>query len=164
MIKSSPNQRIVAIERNMTKKSANRPYMCAYCDVIEAAARTLTPVGFKLYMYFISNQDHYKEAFSSQAFADAYGCSTKSAKEAFNLLISEGYLTLIEGAKASYLFHEEPQKEEAPIVLPSSLAKNLQKKRFLDEETGEYYEFTFKELIAACDGDEEAAQQLWEVN
>jgi hypothetical protein len=149
----------------MPKKTVgDKAFIFAYCEAIEAAARNTTPTGFKLYMYFISNKDNFKFAFSSAHFAETYGCSTKSAKEAFNELVAKGYLTLIEGAKTSYVFHELPQIEEAPISLPSSLAKSLLKKRFLDEETGECFELSFKELVAVCEGNEEAARQLWEVN
>lgn len=166
MIKTSPNQRVVSITRDMPKGS-KKPYMCAYCESIEAAARNLTPVAFKLYLYFISNQSNYREAFSTANFAQTYGCDVKSAKTAFHTLEEKGYLVLDEGTKSRYTFYEKPQEVTPAIVLPSSLAKKVQRKQFTDGETGEITYLTLDELINLfkAEGlDEAEAIRLWEEN
>lgn len=146
----------------MPGKGNKKPYLCAYTENIEAAAKDLTPVAFKLWLYFASNQNEYMEGFSSANFSDKYGCDIKSAKAAFNILIEKKYLVLADGYKKRYVFYEKPQTDNA-ITISSAIGLNLQKKRFVDEDTGEYYELTFKELVEACEGDKEIAKQLWEV-
>ena len=50
---TSPHQRIITVKRDMPKQSKEnkRPYMIAYTDVIEEAARNLSTVGeFKVYL------------------------------------------------------------------------------------------------------------------
>ena len=164
MIKTSPNQRTVLVTRDMPKGS-KKPYMCAYCESIEAAARNLTPVAFKLYLYFISNQNNYREGFSTANFAQVYGCDVKSAKTAFHTLEEKGYLILDEGKKTSYTFYEKPQDTTPAIKLPTTLAKKLQKKQFTDEETGEIFYLTFEEFFNLMKEEgttEEEAKQIWE--
>lgn len=166
MIKTSPNQRTVLVTRN-TPKGSKKPYICVYRESIEAAARKLTPVAFKLYLYFVGNQHNYKEGFSTQNFADLYGCDVKSAKTAFHTLEEKGYLVLDEGTKSKYTFYEIAQEKSSAIVLPSALAKKVQKKQFTDAETGEISYLTLDDLINLFKQEglnEEDAIKLWEEN
>lgn len=160
---TSPNQKTITIQKTEVEKGngKNKPYLIAYVDIIEAAARDLSNTAFKLYMYLLSNSNGYISAFSPKDVSERYGCSVDSARDAFKTLEAKGYIALEEGMKAKYIFKD---KKDTPIAsLPTAIAANLQKKKFKDDDTGEIYEMTFKELLAALDNNEAAAKQLWEV-
>ena len=109
MMKTSPNQREVLITRDMPTKANHKPYLAIYSENIEEAARNLTPVAFKLYLYLASNQDGYNGAFSTAHFSEKFGCDVKSAKTAFTTLVNNGYLTQSPNQKNLFIFNEKPQ-------------------------------------------------------
>lgn len=148
---TSPHQRIITIKRDMPKQSKEnkRPYMIAYTDVIEEAARNLSNVGaFKVYMYCISNQDNYKFGCSPQDIADRYGLNLDTAKKAINKLIDKGYIVKTKG---TYEFHEKP------LVLDLEPIEEVRKKF---SSKGQILELTYAELVELVG--EERAKFAWD--
>lgn len=156
-----PNQNTFIINKEDVKQGSgkSRPYLTAYIDTIQNASKNLTGNSFKLYIYLLSNVNNYTSAFSPRDVADKYGCSVDSARESFKTLINKGYLTLIEGTKTKYVFKDIATT--SPISLPSTIANNIAKKKFQDNDTGTIYEWTYKELLANCENNQELAQELW---
>lgn len=159
---SYPNQNTFLINKEEVKRDSGkfRPYLTAYIDTIQTAAKNLTGNSFKLYIYLLSNSNNFTSAFSPKDVADKYGCSVDSARDAFKTLVSKGYLTLIEGTKTKYIFKDVVSS--APISLPSAIVDNIVKKRFKDNDTDTIYEWTYKELLRNCENNEDLAQRLWE--
>lgn len=156
-----PNQNTFIINKEDVKQGSgkSRPYLTAYIDTIQNASKNLTGNSFKLYIYLLSNVNNYTSAFSPRDVADKYGCSVDSARESFKTLVNKGYLTLIEGTKTKYIFTDVATI--SPISLPSTITNNILKKKFKDNDTGIIYEWTYKELLANCENNQELAQELW---
>ena len=147
---TSPNQRIITVKRDMPKQSKEnkRPYMIAYTDVIEEAARNLSTVGeFKVYLYMINNQDNYKFGCSPQNIADRYGLNIDTVKKAINKLIEKGYIVKTKG---TYEFHEKP------LVLDLEPIEEVRKKF---SSKGQILELTYAELVELVG--EERAKFAW---
>lgn len=159
-MQSYPNQNTFLINKEDVKRESgkSRPYLTAYIDTIQTAAKNLTGNSFKLYIYLLSNVNNYTSAFSPKDVADKYGISVDSARECFKNLVSKGYLNLIEGTKTKYIFKDVATSPA--VALPSTIVENLTKKKFRDDDTGTIYEWTYKELLAHCDN-EELAKELW---
>ena len=148
---TSPHQRIITIRRDMPKQSKDnkRPYMIAYTDVIEEAARNLSTVGeFKVYLYMINNQDNYKFGCSPQNIADRYGLNIDTVKKAINKLIEKGYIIKTKG---TYEFHEKP------LVLDLEPIEEIRKKF---SSKGQILELTYAELVELVG--EERAKFAWD--
>lgn len=148
---TSPHQRIITIKRDIPKQSKDnkRPYMIAYNDVIEEAARNLSTVGeFKVYLYMISNQDNYKFGCSPQNIADRYGLNIDTVKKAINKLIEKGYIVKTKG---TYEFHEKP------LVLDLEPIEEIRKKF---SSKGQILELTYAELVELVG--EERAKFAWD--
>ena len=148
---TSPHQRIITVKRDMPKQSKEnkRPYMIAYTDVIEEAARNLSTVGaFKVYMYCISNQDNYNFGCSPQDIADRYGLNLDTAKKGINKLIEKGYIVKTKG---TYEFHEKP------LVLDLEPIEEIRKKF---SSKGQILELTYAELVELVG--EERSKFAWD--
>lgn len=148
---TSPHQRIITVKRDMPKQSKEnkRPYMIAYTDVIEEAARNLSTVGeFKVYLYMINNQDNYKFGCSPQNIADRYGLNIDTVKKAINKLIEKGYIVKTKG---TYEFHEKP------LVLDLEPIEEIRKKF---SSKGQILELTYAELVELVG--EERAKFAWD--
>ena len=148
---TSPHQRIITVKRDMPKQSREnkRPYMIAYTDVIEEAARNLSTVGeFKVYLYMINNQDNYKFGCSPQNIADRYGLNIDTVKKAINKLIEKGYIVKTKG---TYEFHEKP------LVLDLEPIEEIRKKF---SSKGQILELTYAELVELVG--EERAKFAWD--
>lgn len=153
MIESYPNQKMVWIHRDMPKqtKENKRAFVAAYTEAIEAAARNIhKPTSFKLFMYFLCNKDEYRFALSPQDFANRYGVSLDSAKDAVNDLIALGYLVLRE--KKTYDFYETPHNDDLEPV-------EAVRKKF-ETKSGKVLELTFTELVEKL-GSKERAEEKW---
>ena len=148
---TSPHQRIITVKRDMPKQSKEnkRPYMVAYTDVIEEAARNLSTVGeFKVYLYMINNQDNYKFGCSPQNIAERYGLNIDTVKKAINKLIEKGYIVKTKG---TYEFHEKP------LVLDLEPIEEVRKKF---SSKGQILELTYAELVELVG--EERAKFAWD--
>lgn len=127
--KTVPNQKVVVIGKEAPKKD----FMQVSNNAWQEACRTLTPSGFKVYLYLMSNAVGYEFALSNAHGRDVLGISEKSFRNAINELIKEKYLILKSGNK--YIAYDTPQEEvveESQEVvetvrkkLPDVVRKNL---------------------------------------
>ena len=133
-------------------KENKRSYVVAYTDVITQAAQNFGTkhTAFKLYLYCLCNQDNYHFALSPQDFANEYGVSLKSAKDAVNELIAAGYLVLRN--KKTYDFYETPHLDDLEPV-------DEVRKKF-ETKSGKVLELTFSELVEKL-GDRNKAEEKW---
>lgn len=147
---TSPHQRIIKINREKVNyKDSKRPYMIAYTDLIEEAARNLSTVGeFKVYLYMINNQDNYKFGCSPQDISNRYGLNVDTVKKAINKLIEKGYIVKTKG---TYEFHEKP------LVLDLEPIEEVRKKF---SSKGQILELTYTELVELVG--EERAKFAWD--
>ena len=90
---TAPNQRIINVSKDTPTKGTRKPFAAIFLECIEAESKDLQgEVAFKMWLYLASNANNYCFAWSPAAFAEAYGCSEKSAREAFNQLVAKNYL------------------------------------------------------------------------
>lgn len=150
-ITSYPNQKMINISREIPKatKENKRPYMIAYIDNIVRASYNLTPTAFKLYLYFVSNQDNFKFALSTKAFAEMWHIDLRTAQEAVNILINKGYLVKDNGNH--YTFYENPRDNSIEAV-------NEIRKEFNSQKEGKIL-LTLGELAERVG--QERANELW---
>lgn len=100
-----PNQKVVTI----AKEAPDKDFMQVSNSAWKEACRKLSPSGFKVYLYLMSNATNYEFALSNKHGRDTLGVSEKSFRNAVNELISEGYLILDESNK--YSAYDIPQKD-----------------------------------------------------
>ena len=160
-MKSIGNQKKIEIVKEIVDKGTgkNRPYMIAYTDTIELAAKELNNTQFKVYIYLLTNQDGYYFGLSPQDIANRYGASIDAVRDAIKGLIDKGYLVQEKNSEWNYKFYDRLDKK--PIPLPSNVSIKEKVKTFIDEDTGEEIKLTFKQLLEECDGDEELANKTW---
>lgn len=136
-----PNQyKVVINKEKVNQRDEKRVYFIAYQDTIEAAARELTGNEFKLYIYFLSNQDAYEDLFSPAFFGDTFGVSADTARKLFQKLIEKGFLYKTEAHTCE--FYDRPHKK-MKIKAP---------RRLIVDEDGVAYELTYEELCKELEG------------
>lgn len=139
------NQWKVVINRMKVEKGTNEPFLCIHTNSIETAARELSGTEFKLYMYFASNANGYELDYSTQHFANIYGCGLTAARDAFKGLQEKGYLVNMGGNQLYFVESVNIHKED--------------EKRGLKDKSGEIKYYTYKELIEIYG---KTADLLWE--
>ena len=146
-----PNQYKVSIcKENVNQSDRNKVYFIAYQETIEAAAKELTGNEFKLYIYFLSNKDGYKDLFSPAFFGEAYGVSADTARKLFQKLLEKGYL--VKTAEHDCEFYDKPQKK-MKIKVP--------RRKIIDED-GVPYELTYEELCKELEGySKQTIDEVW---
>ena len=125
-----PNQREITVSKAPTdKKHLYTANNLAALD--EAARRLQSKGGFKLYMYLAKNQDKYNFNLSSNDFMLWSGLGYTAYTTAFAELEEEGYLTLKEGTKTTYIFFDKSQlqKNESELIIeiPKEKVKEIVK-------------------------------------
>lgn len=146
------NQKVITSKKEeISFKNSKKLYMVSYVDAIEQAATKLTPVAFKLYIYFLNNQRNYIGAFSSADFCARYGCNTRSVPDAMAKLVEQGYL--VETSSNHYDFYDYPIVGETLEIITE------EKRKFKTKD--KVVELTYNELIAALGNNEEAAAKAW---
>lgn len=105
---TSPNQRWIRINKTKVEKNTGveRPYLNAYKDILEKAAKELSGNAFKLYIYLLSNNNNYSFGFSPKDVSERYGCSIDTVRNAFTILVNKGFLILDSESKARYIFRD----------------------------------------------------------
>ena len=150
------NQKTIKVNRDTPTKGKGQ-FLQIYTQRLSEASRTLSPVGFKLYLYFASNQDGYEKDYSPRDFANIYGVSYESARKAPQNLIENGYL-IAEGAN-KLVFYEEPQvvNEETKLELPQ------EEKRLAKQDDGSYKPMTYSEIWKELKDNypEETIKRFW---
>jgi hypothetical protein len=127
----------VVINKEKVNQNDKRIYFIAYQDTIEEAAKNLTGNEFKLYIYFLSNQDAYEDLFSPSFFGNSYGTSADTARKLFQKLIEKGYLQKTEEHTCE--FYDKPRKK-LKVKVP---------RRLVVDDDGVAYELTYEELCEA---------------
>lgn len=151
-ITSYPNQKTFTISRDVPKatKENKRPYMVAYIDNIAKASKNLRNTNaFKLYVYLLSNQNHFTFAFSPKAFAENWGLDLRTAQNTVKILIEKGYLVKDRGNH--YVFSETPRDNSIEAV-------NEIRKEFNSKKEGKVL-LTLGELAERVG--QERANELW---
>lgn len=155
---TAPNQRIINVSKDTPAKGTRKPFAAIFLEYIEAASKNLQgEVAFKMWLYLASNANNYCFAWSPAAFAEAYGCSEKSAREAFNQLVAKNYLVQKTNRKNEYTFYELPvvATAEAADIEPVEPTK-----LFIDKATGKTTAMTFGQLLEKFNN-EALAQIYW---
>ena len=131
MITTYPNQKRILIKRN--KIDSKKTFLTIQGENLEAAMNKLNGTALKLYLYLAMNRDGYELAFSPP--------SLNSARDAVQILIKEGFLTMRKGN--CYDFNEIGNSTSA-VKLPS---KSPLYAKFEDDNNKEV--FYTKESLAA---------------
>ena len=108
MSKIVPNQKQITIKREKTIK--DQLYTKINLDSLHSAALDLDAGAFKLWCYFVKNQDNYVFALSRQTVEETFGIKVKQYNNAISELIKKGYLEEVQQYK--YIFHEKPRDYE----------------------------------------------------
>lgn len=149
------NQKTITINRDIPERGKGQ-FLQIYNQNIAQAARDLTAVGFKLYLYFASNQKGYEKDYSPRDFANIYGVSYESARKAPQNLVDNGYLVI--GDKNTMEFFETPQETQTKIKIKPA------ERRLIEQEDNTYKGYTFKELYDELKdelSEEEIREQYW---
>lgn len=101
-----PNQKIIRI----SKQKYDENFLQVSNEEWQCAARNLSGVGFKLYLYLAGNKNGFELALSQKAFGDATGASRNAYHRAVDELISKGYITNL--TDNTYIFTTNPQVQE----------------------------------------------------
>lgn len=98
----------VTINRTLPQIGGKRMYLSVYYDNLLAASKLLTGEdAFKLYLYFLANQDQHTEHFSPQKFLYNFGTKLDKCRDALHQLEETGYL--VKTGKDEYQFYEVPR-------------------------------------------------------
>ena len=151
MLDFIPNQKIIRVNREKVDKVAaqGRLYLIAYQDNLLYAMKDLSHTAFKVYMYFLFNKDNYSVAYSPEYIHKQANICKETARKAFKELQDKGYIIK---SDRGLDFYEYPK--QAAKLFPIG-----EKREFVDDETGEVFNYSYNQLVAAV-GEEQAAA-LW---
>lgn len=135
-----PNQRQIVINREVVQKgiAGNRVFLVAYQDNIINAMTTLSHTAFKVYLCLLFNKDQYSVEYSPEHISHIAGMTATTARKAFKELEENNFLIRVDDKH--FLFYEYPKKS-------LSLKPSEEKREFIDDESGEVYHLTYKELV-----------------
>ena len=119
-----------------------------------SAMLDLKPNTFKIWLYLLSNRQSFEVIYSPALISKQIGVSINTCRNAFTELNEKGYIIENKYNKNYFEFYETPQKRSVINLMK-------EKRRFIDNETGEIFLLTYAELLDNI-GDEIEAQQLWE--
>ena len=106
------NQKMVAINREIPKKTSNKPYLCCYTENIEKAMKDLSKSAFQCYVYLLCNRNGYELEYSPKHISMKTNICLESARKSFLEMEKKGYLIASAENKHFYNFYETPQKRE----------------------------------------------------
>ena len=151
MLDFIPNQKIIRVNREKVDKVASngRLYLIVYQDNLLAAMRNLSHTAFKVYVYLLFNKDGYSVAYSPEYIHKQANICKETARKAFKELQDKGYII---SSGRGLDFYE--YSKQAAKLLPIG-----EKREFVDDETGEVFNYSYNQLVAAV-GEEQAAA-LW---
>ena len=152
MLDYIPNQKIVKINREKVEKVAaqGRLYLIVYQDNLLYAMKSLSHTAFKVYMFFLFNKDNYSIAYSPEYIHKQANICKETARKAFKELQEKGYIIK---SDRGLEFYEYPKA--AVKLLPIG-----DKKEFVDNETGEVFNYSYNQLVAIVG--KEKADYLWD--
>ena len=151
MLDFIPNQKIIRVNREKVDKVAaqGRLYLIVYQDNLLYAMKDLSHTAFKVYMYFLFNKDNYSVAYSPEYIHKQANICKETARKAFKELQDKGYIIK---SDRGLDFYEYPKQA-------AKLSPIGEKREFVDDETGEVFNYSYNQLVAAV-GEEQAAV-LW---
>ena len=137
-----PNQRQIVINREVVQRGSagNRVFLVAYQDNIINAMETLSHTAFKVYLCLLFNKDQYSVEYSPEHISRIAGMTATTARKAFKELEENYFLVRVDDKH--FLFYEYPKKTLA-------LKPYEEQRDFIDNDTGEVYHLTYKELVEA---------------
>lgn len=103
-MRTNPNQKIITIQK--TKCNKQNLYTTINIQAMEQAAIDLDAGAFKLWCYFMKNQDTYKFSLSNTDVKDRFGIKIKQYNNAVQELIAKGYLINTSGNQ--FTFYDMP--------------------------------------------------------
>lgn len=145
------NQRQISIHREEVKKSNGRVFLCAYADNLLSAAKMLTGSAFKTYIYLLTNRNNYNLEFSPAAISAATSNSLETIRRNFKEMEEKKFIIPADNSGKIFNFYE---------VNKPNVKLAIEKRTFIDSETGEIYEMTFSELVNIVG--EYDAKTVWE--
>ena len=86
------NQKMVAINREIPKKTSNKPYLCCYTENIEKAMKDLSKSAFQCYVYLLCNRNGYELEYSPKHISMKTNICLESARKSFLELQKKGYI------------------------------------------------------------------------
>ena len=101
-----PNQKVVTVHKN--KGSADQPFLQLINSEWQQAAKELTGVEFKLYIYIAANADGFEFALSRKDVMNCTGISEIAYENGIKSLIKKGYLFHTHGN--NFDFNSSPKK------------------------------------------------------
>ena len=108
-----PNQKTILVSKSSTK---GKIFAQIEMSALEKAAQTLEAGAFKLWIYFVKNQDGFEFALSQKAVKEFFGMKKAQYDNAVHTLIEKGYLKCLHDNH--YLFSDNPkEKEKAETVV-----------------------------------------------
>ena len=147
-----PNQKTITINREKVEKvNANgRLYLVAFQDNLCAAMKNLSHSTFKVYTCLLFNKDLFSIEYSPAFISQLSGIHPDTARRAFRELEEKGYINQIDNH--SFVFYEVPRQSYKVKPL-------LEKRQFIDDDTGEIVLLTYQELVDAIG--ENGALSMW---
>lgn len=110
-------------------------------EEIREAAKKLTPSGFKLYLYFVENEDGWEFNFSPKDFMRSYNVAESTFRNAKHELIDKGYI--IEEKNNHFVFYSNPEDNQ---LSKENLMKELIRiaERIKEYSEEDYENFKYK--------------------
>lgn len=151
MLDYIPNQKIVKVNREKVDKvaSTGRKYLIAYQDNLYDAMNNLSHTAFKVYLFFLFNKDGFSFAYSPEFIRKQANICKETARRAFKELQEKGYII---STSRGYEFYEYPRYS-------ANIKPVGEKRQFVDNETGEIFNYSFEELASAIG--KEKAVEMW---
>ena len=132
-----PNQREVEICKDAVDYSGRSgPYMAIYLDDEFNVMHDLNTSAFKVFCYFNSNSDGYKEGLSPQKISNFTGLNISTVKRNIKELIDKGYLVQSKRKKNKYDFSIidfDKERAEAPPPEPPLETDIYEEEDFFDD-------------------------------
>ena len=149
-----PNQKQITIHREMVNKNSMRLFLCVYQDNLTTACKVLTHSGFKVYVALLFSKDGFSLEFSPKYISQITGLCLDTIRKSFRELQKKGFIIPANETETLFDFYETPQKRSKINIV-------REKRRFVDNDSGELLELSYAELLE-CIGNEAEAKQVWE--
>lgn len=134
-----PNQKMVSIHRDKVLKGSREAFLCAYEDNLMEAMKNLSHTAFKVYIVLLLNKDGFNLEYSPTYISYATGMCVETARKCLRELEEKNYVIKSNNSNYGYDFYERPHKKPTFTV---------EKREFIDRETGEIYQYTYEELVS----------------
>lgn len=145
------NQKQIVIHREKVIKTSGKKFLCVYEESLKRAFKSLSNSAFKTYIYLLNNRDGYSLEYSPAAISAETGLSLETIRRNFKELEEKRFLIKSNDRNNLYDFYE--------VHMPN-IGIKVERREFVDDETGEIYNLSYRELIDMVG--EEEAKYMWE--